>query len=91
MRDIISMSRVNALAKTVATQNQNQLGLPDKGRAIKEVGCLQYVVSRAFGPDTSIHSSKAPIRLTSFVFLLPLSYIYFLPFYQIFFVVIRCL
>ncbi len=35
MRDINSMSRGNALAKTVATQYHAQLGLPDKGRAIK--------------------------------------------------------
>ncbi len=35
MRDINSMSRGNALIKTGATQYNAQLGLPDKGRAIK--------------------------------------------------------
>ncbi len=35
MRDINSMSRGNALAQTGATHYHAQLGLPDKGRAIK--------------------------------------------------------
>ena len=35
MRDINSMSRGNALAQTGATQYLAQLGLPDKGRAVK--------------------------------------------------------
>ena len=35
MRDNNGMSRVNALAKTGATQYNTQVGLPDKGRAIK--------------------------------------------------------
>ncbi len=35
--------------QTGATQYNVQLGLPDKGRAIKRVGCLQLLESRAFG------------------------------------------
>ena len=35
MGDINSMSRGNALTQTGATQYHVQLGLPDKGRAIK--------------------------------------------------------
>ena len=35
MRNINSMSRGNVLARTGATQYHEQLGLPDKGRAIK--------------------------------------------------------
>ena len=35
MHDIDSMSRGNALAPNSATQYYAQLGLPDKGRAIK--------------------------------------------------------
>ncbi len=38
MRDINNMNRQNALAqKTGATQYHAQLGLPDRGRAIKEL------------------------------------------------------
>ena len=44
MRDINSMRRGNALApKTGATQYHAQLGLPDKGRAIKRlVACNNW-------------------------------------------------
>ncbi len=44
MRDIISMSLVNALAKIGATQYNTQLRLPDKGRAIKGlVFCKSWI------------------------------------------------
>ncbi len=36
--------------QTCATQYNAQLGLPDKSRAIKRVGCLQEFGYRAFGP-----------------------------------------
>ena len=56
MRDMNSISRGNVLAPIGATHYHAQLGFSDKGRAIKGVGCLLYIVDRIYDGDGSCAS-----------------------------------
>ncbi len=51
------MSRGNAFAKTGASNNYAQLGLPKKGYTIKELVAWNFFGSALFGPA---HHAKLP-------------------------------
>ncbi len=47
---VVLIGAMSDTRQTGATQYHAQLELPNKGRAIKGVGCLQWFGSRAYGP-----------------------------------------